>query len=172
MRKEGIWNEVQGDHSACAKPPVPMPFWPGLGWPGQAKAFALKSTGGFAQAEWSPVHLLKSKASTKPRSASRWNTLYLAFISRFEMIFWALGSFTVVIDSRPLPILPGLQNSRPPGDAPGSPGCIVNSVTSLLHGGQGCQMAKFDPFLSLDWAARVEGVGAQSKQRKGSNFAA
>ena len=26
---------------------------------------------------------------------------------------------------------------------------------------QGCQMAKFGPFLSLDWA-RVEGVGAQS----------
>ena len=34
---------------------------------------------------------------------------------------------------------------------------------------QGCQMAKFDPFLSLD-CARVEGVGAQSKERKGSNF--
>ena len=36
---------------------------------------------------------------------------------------------------------------------------------------QGCQMAKFDPFLSLD-CARVEGVGAQSKERKRSNFAA
>ena len=36
---------------------------------------------------------------------------------------------------------------------------------------QCCQMAKFDPFLSLD-CARVEGVGAQSKERKGSNFAA
>ena len=36
---------------------------------------------------------------------------------------------------------------------------------------QGCQMAKFDPFLSLD-CARVEGVGAQSKERKGSHFAA
>ena len=36
---------------------------------------------------------------------------------------------------------------------------------------QGCQMAKFDPFLSLD-CARVEGVGAQSKERKGSKFAA
>ena len=31
--------------------------------------------------------------------------------------------------------------------------------------------AKFDPFLSLD-CARVEGVGAQSKERKGSIFAA
>ena len=36
---------------------------------------------------------------------------------------------------------------------------------------QGCQMAKFDPFLSLG-CARVEGEGAQSKERKGSNFAA
>ena len=34
----------------------------------------------------------------------------------------------------------------------------------------GCQMAKFDPFLSLD-CTRVEGVGAQCKERKGSNFA-
>ena len=45
---------------------------------------------------------------------------------------------------------------------------IANGHTSI-H--QGCQMAKFDPFLSLD-CARVEGVGAQSKERKGSNFAA
>ena len=36
---------------------------------------------------------------------------------------------------------------------------------SLRHG---CQMAKFDPL----GCARVEGVGAQSKERKGSNFAA
>ena len=36
---------------------------------------------------------------------------------------------------------------------------------------QCCQMAKFDPFLSLD-CTRVEGVWAQSKERKGSNFAA
>ena len=34
-----------------------------------------------------------------------------------------------------------------------------------------CYAAKLDPFLSLD-CARVEGVGAQSKERKGSNFAA
>ena len=32
-------------------------------------------------------------------------------------------------------------------------------------------MAKFDPFLSLD-CVRVEGVGAESKERMGSNFAA
>ena len=31
---------------------------------------------------------------------------------------------------------------------------------------QGCQMAKFDPFLSLDCAM------VQSKERKGSNFVA
>ena len=33
-----------------------------------------------------------------------------------------------------------------------------------------CYAAKFDPFLSLD-CVRVEGVGAQFKERKGSNFA-
>ena len=33
-------------------------------------------------------------------------------------------------------------------------------------------MAKVDPFLSFLDCARVEGVGAQSKERKGSNFAA
>ena len=36
---------------------------------------------------------------------------------------------------------------------------------------QCCQTEKFDPFLSLD-CARVEDVGAQSKEKKGSNFAA
>ena len=34
-----------------------------------------------------------------------------------------------------------------------------------------CQMAKFDPILFMDCAG-VEGVGAQSKERKESNFAA
>ena len=33
---------LQGDHSTCAKPPVDIktkvPLWPGLPWPGQAKA--------------------------------------------------------------------------------------------------------------------------------------
>ena len=33
---------VQGDHSACAKPPVyfntKVPLWPGLAWPGQARS--------------------------------------------------------------------------------------------------------------------------------------
>ena len=51
---------------------------------------------------------------------------------------------------------------------------LVNEPKRIAMDGrrkQGCQMAKFDPFLSLD-CARVEGVGAQSKERKGSNFAA
>ena len=53
--------------------------------------------------------------------------------------------------------------------------CIIiirNGGLSLVPSlpGKGCQIAKFDPFLSLD-CARVEGVGAQSKERKGSNFA-
>ena len=41
------------------------------------------------------------------------------------------------------------------------------NMTSATHG---CQMAKFDPFLSLD-CARVEGMEVQSKEKKGSNFA-
>ena len=45
---------------------------------------------------------------------------------------------------------------------------LLISVAPALA--QGCQMAKFDPFLSSD-CARVEGVGTQSKERKGSNFA-
>ena len=50
--------DLQGDHSACAKPPVDFKsevlFWPGLAWPGHSGTFAFKSTRGFAQAEWSP----------------------------------------------------------------------------------------------------------------------
>ena len=41
-------------------------------------------------------------------------------------------------------------------------GGIERDADSAAHG---CQMAKFDPFLSLD-CARVEGVGAQSKESK------
>ena len=47
----------------------------------------------------------------------------------------------------------------------------VLALSLLCAAIHGCQMAKFDPFLSLD-CATVEGVGAQSKERKGSNFAA
>ena len=46
-----------------------------------------------------------------------------------------------------------------------------NELCARHLGTQGCQMAKFDPLLSVD-CDRVEGVGAQSKERKGSNFAA
>ena len=46
------------------------------------------------------------------------------------------------------------------------------AITQIIRSpNHGCQMAKFDPVLSLD-CARVEGVGAQSKERTGSNFAA
>ena len=48
---------------------------------------------------------------------------------------------------------------------------LLEGERAHLQTSQGCQMAKFDPFLSLD-CARVEGVGAQSKEWKGSNFAA
>ena len=51
---------VQGDHSACAKPPVDfktkVPLWPGQARPSQSRTFVLKSAGGFAQAEWSPCN--------------------------------------------------------------------------------------------------------------------
>ena len=47
------------------------------------------------------------------------------------------------------------------GGGPGGPG----------GAGQCCQMEKFDPFLSLD-CATAEDVGAQSKERKETNFAA
>ena len=45
----------------------------------------------------------------------------------------------------------------------------IVAVTVTATGEQCCQMAKFGPFLSLDWAG-MEGVGAQSKERKGSKF--
>ena len=40
----------------------------------------------------------------------------------------------------------------------------LGSVSALTL--QGCQIAKFDPFLSMDCAG-VAGLGAQSKERKG-----
>ena len=53
---------VQGDHSACAKPPVDfktkVPLRPGQARPGQIRTFV--STGDFAPAEWSPCTLLDS----------------------------------------------------------------------------------------------------------------
>ena len=49
--------------------------------------------------------------------------------------------------------------------------CFEGEGEGWMHWEQCCQMAKLDPFLSLD-CARVEGAGAQSKERKGSYFAA
>ena len=49
----------------------------------------------------------------------------------------------------------------------GSTSCFQHTVTMDLP----FKVARFDPYLSLD-CARVEGMGAQSKERKGSNFAA
>ena len=43
---------------------------------------------------------------------------------------------------------------------------LLLRIRYLLLRSHGCQIAKFDPFLSLD-CARVEGVGAQSKEGKG-----
>ena len=75
-----------------------------------------------------------------------------------------------------IPLLPSCQNfpSGPTTDRPEQ--CYfeakqIATIAASLSQSQGCQMAKFDPYLSLD-CARVEGVGAQSKERKGSNFAA
>ena len=49
---------VQGDHSACAKPPVDfktkVPLWPVQVRPGQSGTFVLKSIGGFTQHDVSP----------------------------------------------------------------------------------------------------------------------
>ena len=42
----------------------------------------------------------------------------------------------------------------------------IHLTDGAICSDQGCQMAKFDPFLAPGWR-----VGAQSKERKGSNFA-
>ena len=63
------------------------------------------------------------------------------------------------------------MEGRHPGKSTSRPSRKLISLEGGPPPPQGCQMAKFDPFLSLD-CARVEGTGAQSKERKGSNFAA
>ena len=87
--------------------------------------------------------------------------------------------------------LVGADGQRSPGSPPGPNHSELEGVHVLLRvvpaagaggfvvGGkaevdpcQGCQIAIFDPFLSLD-CARVEGAGGgHSKERKGSNVAA
>ena len=59
------------------------------------------------------------------------------------------------------------------GDLPrrGSFKMLQVEQDTQLNRNQGCQMAKFDSFLSLD-CTRVEGLRGRSKERKGSNFAA
>ena len=44
-----------------------------------------------------------------------------------------------------------------------------DAVTKTLALKQGCQMAKFDPFLSLD-CVRVEGVGDEIQGKEGIKF--
>ena len=54
---------IQGDHSACTKPvdfKNKVPLWPALAWLCQSGTFVLMSTGGFAQAEWSPCTSIKN----------------------------------------------------------------------------------------------------------------
>ena len=76
--------------------------------------------------------------------------------------------------SSPSPCCASLRNYAP-FYSPLFPNCREGREREALEtdpsSPHGCQMAKFDPFLSLD-CARVESVGVQSKERKGSNFAA
>ena len=81
------------------------------------------------------------------------------------------------------PSMPGLQTQRPvvcSQSGRTEPRGLQLQAEREGKIRQGCQMAKFDPYRSLD-CARVEGgaqprkgrqpAGAQSKERKGSNFA-
>ena len=66
---------------------------------------------------------------------------------------------------------PASDNSQAEGGSCGGSGVAV-AIPVWSVSLQGCQMAKFDPFLSLDYA-RVEGVGADSKViqgKEGINF--
>ena len=53
----GFYPSVQGDHSACAKPPInfktEVPLGTGRARPVQSGTSVLKLMGGFPQAEWS-----------------------------------------------------------------------------------------------------------------------
>ena len=72
-------------------------------------------------------------------------------------------------DSRPVtaPFLVGRLESPFPQFSIAS-GAKVTSCLVKNHRRQGCQMAKFDPFLSLDWAGMEEGGAIQGKE--GINF--
>ena len=98
---------------------------------------------------FSPPYLPARKASSSPLNP----TIQVNMIKGFVIYNCFQATFDhLYLDSRVLT----------------SHGTLVLGLWGPAHG---CQMAKFDPFLSLD-CARVEGVGAQSKERKGSNFAA
>ena len=58
----------------------------------------------------------------------------------------------------------GVLPRGPSDDVPGHGHGQVDPLALHLHG---CQIAKFDPFLSLD-CARVEGMGAQGGGRGGA----
>ena len=62
-------------------------------------------------------------------------------------------------------LLTAASRSSPNTDAAGARIGVAGALASCFF-----QMSKVDPFLSMD-CARVEGVRAQSKERKGSNFA-
>ena len=55
------------------------------------------------------------------------------------------------------------DEDRADGGTGGSLGLLLMDPVMGGVPEQGCHMAKFDPFLSLD-CARVEGTGAQSKE--------
>ena len=88
--------------------------------------------------------------------------------------FVQVDSETCVIDGTLDGLSPGAEHGvaiHASGDFSNGCGADPDVLGGHYNPRQGCQMAKFDPFLSLD-CARVEGVGAQSKEWKGSNFAA
>ena len=129
-----------------------------------------------------------SSSSTCFRPTSQWSTSLPWLPDGYSKIFRFCvfgpsglkdyGSATLRCKIGSLPFLGSRPHALHPGAIQGKEGIKFCHLATLLpaHLGevqvlQCYQMAKFDPFLSLD-CARVEGVGAQSKERKGSNFAA
>ena len=101
--------------------------------------------------------------------------------SKLRRLLWVAkgrgqGRQTGMEDQISSSLLSGSQGEKPPHTAAWrrskrQRGAKTRASGPLRHVVHGCQMAKFDLSLSLD-CARVEGVGAKSKERKGSNFAA